>query len=56
MPRLEAARGEAEEVHVLFNTNRADQGPRNALRLVEQLRLPHPFPPSRPKLEGERPV
>jgi uncharacterized protein YecE (DUF72 family) len=32
-PRLERAREEAQQVHVFFNTNKADQGPRNALRL-----------------------
>ena len=45
VPKLQQAQREAEQVHVLFNTNRADQGPRNALRLMKQLRLPHP-PPS----------
>jgi uncharacterized protein YecE (DUF72 family) len=50
-PRIAAAQDEAAEVHVFFNTNRADQGPRNALRLMDQLRLPHPPPPGLPALE-----
>ncbi len=41
-PKLEQAGQQAREVHVFFNTNFADQGPRNALRLMDQLRLPHP--------------
>ena len=48
VPKLEAAQREAEQVHVLFNTNKADQGPRNALRLMDQLRLTHPPPPAEP--------
>jgi uncharacterized protein YecE (DUF72 family) len=42
VPKLEQAQRETDEVHVFFNTNKADQGPRNALRLMDQLRLPHP--------------
>jgi uncharacterized protein YecE (DUF72 family) len=41
-PKLEEARNEAKAVHVLFNTNARDQGPRNAVRLMDQLKLPHP--------------
>ncbi|HEV2126479.1 MAG TPA: hypothetical protein VGW38_27285 [Chloroflexota bacterium] len=38
------ARGQGAEVaHVFFNTNREDQGPRNALRLMDKLALPHPL-------------
>src|SRR6266496_2468399 len=32
-PKLEAAQREAGAVHVFFNTNARDQGPRNAVRL-----------------------
>ena len=46
MPKLESASQEADAVHVFFNTNKADQGPRNALRLMDQLGLPHPSLPS----------
>ncbi len=31
VPKLERAQRETDEVHVFFNTNKADQGPRNAL-------------------------
>ena len=46
VPKRRAAQHKAEAVHVLFDTNKADQGPRNALRLMDQLRLPHPPLPS----------
>jgi uncharacterized protein YecE (DUF72 family) len=42
MPRIERARAEADDVHVFFNTNKGDQGPRNALVLMGQLGLPLP--------------
>lgn len=41
-PKLEAAAAAARQVHVFFNTNRADQGPQNALRLMDVLAIPHP--------------
>lgn len=50
-PKLEQARQAAEQVHVFFNTNRADQGPRNALRLMDQLKLAHP-----PLPDGDHPA
>lgn len=45
-PRIEAARQEADEVHVFFNTNNGDQGPRNASLLLERLGLPVPGMPT----------
>ncbi len=52
-PKLERAATEAQQVHVFFNINKADQGPRNALRLMDQLRLPHPpLPAARPGEAG----
>ncbi|MBX6341920.1 MAG: DUF72 domain-containing protein, partial [Thermomicrobiaceae bacterium] len=36
-PKIEAALQAAEAVHVFFNTNRADQGPRNAAKLMDLL-------------------
>jgi uncharacterized protein YecE (DUF72 family) len=44
-PKLEAALQAAEAVHVLFNTNYANQGPRNAMRLMDMFGIPHPPPP-----------
>ena len=41
-PRLEQAANEARRVHAFFNTNARDQGPRNALRLMDLLDIPHP--------------
>jgi uncharacterized protein YecE (DUF72 family) len=41
-PKIEAARETAGEVHVFFNANFADQGPRNAIKLMDLLQLPHP--------------
>lgn len=41
-PKIEAAREGAKEVHVFFNTNFADQGPRNALKLMDAFQIPHP--------------
>jgi uncharacterized protein YecE (DUF72 family) len=41
-PKLEAAQQAAESVHVFFNTNYGDQGPRNAARLMDVLGVPHP--------------
>lgn len=40
--KLEAAVRAAEAVHVFFNTNYANQGPRNAVRLMDMLGIPHP--------------
>lgn len=45
LPNLEQAQQAAERVHVFFNTNRADQGVRNAVRLMDQLKLKHPSLP-----------
>ena len=50
-PKLEAAMEAAEAVHVLFNTNYANQGPRNAMRLMDMFDIPHP-----PSPEDERPA
>jgi uncharacterized protein YecE (DUF72 family) len=50
-PKLEAALQAAEAVHVLFNTNYANQGPRNAMRLMDMFGIPHP-----PLPENERPA
>jgi len=41
-PKIERAAQQADRVHVFFNTNRDDQGPRNAVRLMDMLDLPHP--------------
>ncbi len=49
-PKLERAAAEAQQVHVFFN--KADQRPRNALRLMDQLRLPHPPLPTTGVREG----
>lgn len=40
--KLEAALKAAEAVHVFFNTNYANQGPINALKLMDLLNVPHP--------------
>jgi len=39
VPRIRRAVEEAAAVHIFFNTNRDDQAPRNAMLLIEQLRL-----------------
>ncbi|MDI3339156.1 MAG: DUF72 domain-containing protein [Sphaerobacter sp.] len=44
--KLQAAVQAAEAVHVFFNTNYADQGPRNALKLMDLLGIPHPELPT----------
>lgn len=45
IPKIRSAMEAAETVHVFFNTNYADQGPRNAVRLMELMDLPHePLP------------
>jgi uncharacterized protein YecE (DUF72 family) len=45
VPKIRSAMEAAETVHVFFNTNYADQGPRNAVRLMELMDLPHePLP------------
>ncbi len=41
-PKLQRAVQEAQEVHVFFNTNYGNQGPRNALLLMDVLGLDHP--------------
>ena len=41
-PRIRRAVEEAEAVHVLFNTNYGNQGPRNAVLLMDLLGIPHP--------------
>lgn len=40
--KLDAALQAAEAVHVFFNTNFGDQGPRNAARLMDILHVEHP--------------
>jgi uncharacterized protein YecE (DUF72 family) len=45
LPKIRSAMEAAETVHVFFNTNYADQGPRNAVLLMEMLELPHEPPP-----------
>jgi uncharacterized protein YecE (DUF72 family) len=42
IPKIERAQTEADNVHVFFNTNKGDQGPRNAMTLMDQLGLPLP--------------
>ena len=42
LPKIEEARREADAVHVFFNTNAGNQGPRNALLLMDEMHLPHP--------------
>jgi uncharacterized protein YecE (DUF72 family) len=42
LPNLKRAQDEADEVHIFFNTNKDDQGPRNARALIKQLHLPMP--------------
>lgn len=41
-PKLLRAAAEAQEVHVFFNTNYGNQGPRNAVLLMDLLGLEHP--------------
>ena len=41
-PKLQRAREEAQEVHVFFNTNYGNQGPRNAVLLMDLLGIQHP--------------
>jgi uncharacterized protein YecE (DUF72 family) len=40
-PKLEAAEQAAGALHIFFNTNYGDQGPRNAFRLMDMLGIPH---------------
>lgn len=55
-PKIEAAREGAKEVHVFFNTNFADQGPRNALKLMDLLGMPHsPLPDAGQPLQERLP-
>jgi uncharacterized protein YecE (DUF72 family) len=42
IPKIKQAQTEAANVHVFFNTNKGDQGPRNAMTLMDQLGLPLP--------------
>jgi uncharacterized protein YecE (DUF72 family) len=51
LPKIRSAMEAAETVHVFFNTNYADQGPRNAVRLMELLELPHEPLPDEHKAE-----
>ena len=41
-PKLLRAAAEAQEVHVFFNTNYGNQGPRNAVILMDLLGIEHP--------------
>jgi len=41
-PKLLRAAAEAQEVHVFFNTNYGNQGPRNAVLLMDLLGIEHP--------------
>lgn len=41
-PKIEAARADADEVHVFFNTNNGDQGPRNAALLLDLMGMDVP--------------
>lgn len=50
-PKLEEALQAAEAVHVLFNTNHANQGPVNAVHLMDMFGIPHP-----PLPENEQPT
>lgn len=43
--KIESAQEIADSVHVFFNTNNADQGPRNATLLMKMLGLESPAPP-----------
>ncbi|WP_038040380.1 DUF72 domain-containing protein [Thermorudis peleae] len=56
-PRINRALADAHAVHVLFNTNAGNQGPRNAFLLMDVLGVPHPPPPwehlSQPPLFSE---
>lgn len=54
LPRIRSAMEAAETVHVFFNTNYADQGPRNAVRLMEMLDLPHEPLPEDPQAEQQK--
>ncbi len=49
--KLESAMEAAESVHIFFNTNYADQGPRNAFRLMEMLEIEHRELPTAPDAE-----
>lgn len=54
--KIAFALDEAEEVHIFFNTNRDDQGTRNAFRLMDLLgvaRLPDAESATQPPLFGE---
>ena len=53
-PKIEAALQAAEAVHVFFNTNGADQGPRNAYRLMDVLGIEHPPLPEDERAEQPR--
>lgn len=49
--KIHSAMEAAESVHIFFNTNYADQGPRNAFRLMEMLDVPHEVPAAQPDTE-----
>lgn len=48
--KIDSAMEAAESVHIFFNTNYADQGPRNAYRLMDMFEIPHPPLPTDPEV------
>jgi uncharacterized protein YecE (DUF72 family) len=44
VPKLHMAASQVDIVHVFFNTNAGDQGPRNARLLLDLLGMSYPFP------------
>src|SRR6185312_3071926 len=48
--KIDSAVQAAESVHIFFNTNYADQGPRNAYRLMDMFEIPHPPLPADPEV------
>lgn len=54
-PKIVRAAEEAQAVHVFFNTNYGNQGPRNAMLLMGILGIPHrPLPGEQPPSAGQR--
>ncbi|HVB65640.1 MAG TPA: DUF72 domain-containing protein [Nitrolancea sp.] len=47
--KIESASAIAETVHIFFNTNYGDQGPRNAYVLMDMLDIEHPLLPTAPE-------
>lgn len=47
--KIESAGAVAETIHIFFNTNYGDQGPRNAYVLMDMLDIDHPPLPSAPE-------